>query len=226
MSNPNPQAQAVEDPTEPQTEAPKVEAIDPARHQALASAHERLKRDAAADRAAKADLEARLAAYDAEKAAAEEAKAREAGDFDTVKKQLEERYKKEVTVREQAISKQRTQIERLVIDAGLAQAIADVGVAPEFVKMATAFLRQGVEITDDADGNPVALRNGAPIAEAVRLWAENEGKAVIRNGNNGGGAQGGAGSPNKKTYTLAEFKALDPKTQAAKAAEPGFTLTD
>jgi hypothetical protein len=195
-------------------------AIDPAKYQNLASAHDRLKKDAAADRAAMKELNDRLAAYDAEKASAEEAKAREAGDFDTIKKQLEARYGKEVETRDGTITKQRTQIERLVIDAGLAQAIAAAGVAPEFVAMATSYLRQGVEIRDDDDGNPTALRGGAPLAEAVRLWAENEGKAVIRNGNTGGDAKGGQGvSPGSKTISRADFMKLGPAEQQKAARE-------
>lgn len=196
------------------------ETIDPAKYQGLQSAHDRLKRDAAADRAALKELNEWKAGIEAKQAEADEARAREAGDFDTVKKQLEDRYGKEVTKREETIGKQRSQIEKLVIDAGLAQAISAVGVAPEFVGAVSALLRQGVEIRDDDDGNPVALRGGAPLAEAVRLWAENDGKAFIRNGNSGGGAQGGQGAnPGGKKITRAEFEKLSPTEKARVSRE-------
>jgi len=197
-----------------------ADAIDPAKYQNLANAHDRLKKDAAADRAAMKQLNDRLAAYDAEKAAAEEAKAREAGDFDTVKKQLEDRYGKEVAKRDETIGKYRSQVEKLVIDAGLSQAIAGAGVAPEFLGAVTALLRQGVEIKDDDNGNPTAFRQNVPLSEAVKLWAENEGKAFIRLDNSGGGAQGGdrkaAGS---KTISRADFMKLGPAEQQKAARE-------
>lgn len=191
-----------------------AETIDPAKYQGLATAHERLKKDSAADRAALNELKERLAAFEAKEAEAAEAKAREAGDFDTVKKQLETRHQRDIETRDGTITKQRAQIEKLVVDAGLAQAIIAANVKPEFVPAVTALLRQGVEIGDDGDGNPVASRSGIPLAEAVRLWAETDGKAFIANGNTGGDAKGGGGSGGSKTMTQAEFDALDPKTRA------------
>jgi hypothetical protein len=198
----------------------EVAAIDPAKYQNLASAHDRLKKDAAADRAAMKELNDRLAAYDAEKANAEEAKAREAGDYETVKKQLEARYGKEVETRDGTITKQRTQIERLVIDAGLAASLAGASVSAEFLPAVTALLRQGVEIRDDDDGNPAAYRSGVPLAEAVKLWAENDGRAFIRNGNTGGDAKGGQGAAlGAKTITRDDFAKLGPVERAKAARE-------
>jgi len=198
----------------------KPDAIDPARYQALASNHERLKRDAAADRAAKAELEARVAAYDAEKAAAEEAKAREAGDFDTVKKQLETRFTKEIEARDAKLTKREAQVEKLVVKAGLAASIAAAGVAPEFVDAVTALLRQGVEIKEDDDGDPVAYRGGVPLAEAVKLWAETDGKAFIRLNNTGGDSKGGSSSGSgAKTISRADFNRLPLAEQGRAARE-------
>lgn len=195
-------------------------AIDPAKHGALAAAHERLKKDAAADRAAKAALEARVAEFDAKEAAKAEEAARAAGDFDTIKKQIESRYTKEIEVRDGTLGKQRTQIEKLVIDAGLANALASAGVAPEFMPAVTALLRQGAEIKDDDDGNPVAFRSGIPLAEAVKLWAENDGKAFVRLNNSGGDANGGQKHPaGSKTITRADFDKLGVAERAKAARE-------
>lgn len=208
-------APAGDPPVVPETPAP--EAIDPAKHGALASAHERLKKDAAADRAKLKEQADKLAAFEAAEAAKAEEAARAAGDFDTIKKQLESRYTKEIEAREGTLGKQRTQIERLVIDAGLANALASASVAPEFLPAVTALLRQGTEIKDDDDGNPTAFRSGIPLAEAVKLWAENEGKAFVRLNNSGGDANGGqkrATGPN--TITRADFAKLGP-TERAKA---------
>lgn len=203
----------------------KAAAIDPATFTALQTAHERLKKDSAADRAAKRELQAKIDAYEAEQAKLAEEAARKAGDFDTVKKGLEERYGKQLAERDEKISKYRVQLERVVVDAGLAQALAANNVAPEFMPAVTAFLRAGVEIEDDADGNPVAFKSGVPLAEFVKLWAEGEGKHFVRLSNTGGGAQGGKGGGGSKTMTQAEFDALDAKTRAARMAE-GWTLKD
>lgn len=190
-----------------------VEAIDPAKYQGLATAHERLKKDSAADRAAKAALEARVAEFEAKEAEKAEEAARAAGDFDTIKKQLEDRYSKEVVKRDETIGKYRQQVETLVIDSGLAQSLAGAGVKPEFMPAVTALLRQGVEIKDDDDGKPVAYRNGVPLAEAVKLWAENDGKAFINLNNSGGDAKGGRGAPSAKTISRADFMKLGPAEQ-------------
>lgn len=211
-------APAGDPPIVPETPAP--EAIDPAKYAGLAAAHDRLKKDAAADRAAIKEMRERLAAVDAAKAEADEAKAREAGDFDTVKKQLEARYGKEIEARDGILGKQRTQIERLVIDAGLANALASASVAPEFLPAVTALLRQGAEIKDDDDGNPAAFRSGIPLAEAVKLWAENDGKAFVRLNNSGGDANGGQKRPaGANTITREAFAKLGPNERAKAARE-------
>jgi len=207
-------------------EGKKPETIDPAKHASLAAAHDRLKRDALADRTAKAALEARVAEFEAAEAAKAEAAARAAGDFDEVKKQLETRYARELDARDTKLAKREAQVEKLVVKAGLSTAIAAAAVAPEFVDAVTALLRQGVEIREDDDGEPIAYRGGMPLAEAVKLWAETDGKAFIRNGNSGGGAHGGGGSSSALSMKREDFDKLDAKTRAAKMAEPGFKITD
>lgn len=207
-------------PADPPADPPAPEAIDPAKHASLASAHERLKKDAAADRASIKAMTDRLAAFETAEAAKAEEAARAAGDFDTIKKQIESRYTKEIEARDGTLGKQRTQIERLVIDAGLANALASASVAPEFLPAVTALLRQGAEIKDDDDGNPTAFRSGIPLAEAVKLWAENEGKAFVRLNNSGGDANGGQKHPaGSKTISRADFSKLDPVERAKAARE-------
>lgn len=200
--------------------------IDPAKYQALSANHEKLKRDAAADRAALKELNDWKAGIEAKQAEADEAKAREAGDFDEVKKQLETRYTRELEARDTKLAKREAQVEKLVVKAGLSTAIAAAGVAPEFVDAVTALLRQGVEIKEDDEGEPIAYRGGMPLAEAVKLWAETDGKAFIRNGNSGGGAQGGGGSSSALSMKREDFDKLDARARAAKMAEPGFKITD
>lgn len=204
----------------PVLETPAPEAIDPTKHKSLADAHERLKKDAAADRARLKEQADKLAAFETAEAAKAEEAARAAGDFDTIKKQIESRYTKEIESRDGTLGKQRTQIERLVIDAGLANALASASVAPEFLSAVTALLRQGAEIKDDDDGNPVAFRSGIPLAEAVKLWAENDGKAFVRLNNSGGDANGGRKTPvGANTITREAFGKLGPVERAKAARE-------
>lgn len=207
-------------------------AVDPAKYQALVAAHERLKKDSAADRTQLADLKARLDAFDAKEVAAAEEAAKASGDFETIKAQLETRHKKELDARDVVIASQRGQIEALVIDNGLASQLDAVRVRPEFKAAVTAMLRQGIEIKDE-DGRPVAYLNHAPLKDAVQLWAESdEGKAFIGVDNSGGGAGGGAkpaggGEPNPwKAETInrtkqAEILRADPEKARRLKSEAG-----
>lgn len=213
------------DPQADTAEDKAATAIDQAQFTALQAAHERLKKDSAADRAAKRELQAKIEAFEAEQARIAEEAAKKVGDFDTVKKGLEERYGKQIAERDEKIGKYRSQLEKVVVDAGLAQALASNNVAPEFLPAVMSYLRSGVEIEEDADGNPVAHKSGVPLAEYVKLWAEGEGKHFVRLASTGGGATGGKGGSGSKVMTQAEFDALDARTRAARMTD-GWTIKD
>ncbi len=165
--------------------------IDPAAHAALASAHERLKKDAKADRDALKELNDRLAAIEAEKEQAEADKAKASGDVEAVRTQLETKHGRELKAATDRAEKAERQVEKLVIDNGLSAALDEARVKPELKRAAAALLREGVELKDD-DGEPVAYKGGLPLAEAIKLWAEgDEGKPFVLAGNSGGGAPGG-----------------------------------
>ncbi|WP_024352500.1 hypothetical protein [Brevundimonas naejangsanensis] len=168
--------------------------IDPAAHAALASAHERLKRDAKADRDALKELKDRLDAAEAEKQQAEEEKATKDKDVEGLRTQLETKHGRELKAATDRAEKAERQVEKLVIDNGLSAALDEARVKPELKRAAAALLREGVELKDD-DGEPVAYKGGLPLAEAIKLWAEgDEGKPFVLAGNNGGGAPGGKGA--------------------------------
>lgn len=165
--------------------------IDPAAHAALASAHERLKKDAKADRDALKEMQARLDAIEAEKEQAEADKAKASGDVEAVRTQLETKHGRELKAATDRAEKAERQVEKLVIDNGLSAALDEARVKPELKRAAAALLREGVELKDD-DGEPVAYKGGLPLAEAIKLWAEgDEGKPFVLAGNSGGGAPGG-----------------------------------
>lgn len=177
---------------QPSLDAPAEDsAIDPAAHQRLADAHERLKRDAKADRDRLKAMEDQLAEIQREKDKADEEKAKASGDVEAIKKALEEKHGKELTAKDARIGALEGQLQRLVIDNGLAASLTAERVKPELVKAAAAMLRDGVEIKDE-DGEPRAYKAGLPLAEAIKLWATtDEGKAFVLDGNSGGGAGGG-----------------------------------
>ena len=168
--------------------------IDPAAHAALASAHERLKKDAKADRDSLKEMQARLDAIEAEKEQAEADKAKASGDVEAVRTQLETKHGRELKAATERAEKAERQVEKLVIDNGLSAALDEARVKPELKRAADAMLRDGVELKDD-DGEPVAYKGGLPLAEAIKLWAEgDEGKPFVLAGNSGGGAPGGKGA--------------------------------
>lgn len=182
----------------PQDPAEEPAPIDPAAHQRLADAHERLKKDSKADRDRLKAMEDQLAEIQREKDKADEEKAKASGDVEAIKKQLEDKHAKELTAKDTRIVTLEGQLQRLVIDNGLAASLTAERVKPELAKAAAAMLRDGVEIKDE-DGEPKAYKGGLPLAEAIKLWATtDEGKAFVLDGNSGGGANGGAKSPGGK----------------------------
>jgi len=214
------------DPIDPATADPVT--IDPAAHAALAAAHDRLKADAktARDALAAIKTEQAAAATAAQKAIADAARA--SGDVEAMKASLEEGFATERATRDGLITRQKGQLEKLVIDNTLSAALDTVGVSPEFKAAVSALLRAGVEMREDDDGNPVAYRDGLKLADAVKIWAARpEGKAFVKLDSTGGGAQGGArNAAGRRTVTRAQFDKLSPSEQAvtAKAAGVGGTV--
>ncbi|WP_392353027.1 hypothetical protein V8F63_09745 [Brevundimonas sp. LF-1] len=119
--------------------------IDPAAHAALASAHERLKKDAKADRDALREMKERLDAIEAEKEQAEADKAKASGDVEAVRTQLETKHGRELKAATDRAEKAERQVEKLVIDNGLSAALDEARVKPELKRAAAALLREGVE---------------------------------------------------------------------------------
>lgn len=215
---------ASDPPAEPET-------VDKAAHDRLVAAHERLKKDAKDDRDALKALKEQMDTLQAERDAAAEEAAHKSGDVETIKAQLEEKHAKELKKANERADKAEGQVRKLVIEAGINEALDEARVKPELRKAAAALLREGVEIKEE-DGNPVAIKAGLPIAEAIKVWAESdEGKHFILDGNSGGGAGGGRGgtAPNNPwksgpTFSLTEqdrIQAKDPALASRLKAEAG-----
>lgn len=168
--------------------------VDQAAHQALVDAHERLKKDAKADRDRLKEMETKIGELtDAQEQAAAEAAAK-AGDIEQVRIQLTTKHAGEIKKVTDRAEKAEAQVRKLVIDNGLDAALDGVNVAPALKRAAKALLRDQVELSDQ-DGDPVALMGGVALADAVKTWAgTDEGKHFVANGNSGGGARGGGGT--------------------------------
>lgn len=119
---------------------------------------------------------------------AEEATARQKGDFE----KIEGNYKTRISALEGEGYLWKSRYEGLVIDRGMDEALDGVKVSPALKKAALALIKSEHPPEIDADGK--ATIDGKPIADFVAAWAKSDtGKAFVVNGNSGGGAGGGSG---------------------------------
>lgn len=170
---------------------------------------------------------------DREKAAAdaEEAAARQKGDFE----KIETGYKDKLSKAEGEGFLWKSKYEALVIDRGLDEALSGAKVNPALAKAAHALIKaeHGVELDDQGR----ATITGKPLADFVADWAKTDtGKAFVMNGNSGGGA-GGSGNGGNGDGAKNPFKAgsinlteqgrllrSDPARAKQLAAEAGVKL--
>lgn len=205
--------------------------VDPVKYAALVRNHERLKADDTRRKAELAEMKERLDALDAEKAAAEADAVNKSGDIEKIRKQLEDKHGKELAAANTRADKAEARVRALVIDSSLAAALDSVNVKPDLKRAVSALLKaEGIDIEDDADGNPAPVKDGIPLADAIKLWAEtDDGKIYVLDGNAGGGALGGgkptANNPWKKeTWSVSKqdaIEAQDPAKAGRLKAEAG-----
>lgn len=196
--------------------------IDPTAHAALVANHERLKKDSKKDRDDLKALKARLDQIEKEKDDAEHEAAGKSGDVEKVKTQLETRHAAEVKTLTERAEKAEAQVRNLVIRNTLAAALDEVRVKPELKKAATALLKgEGIELEEGDDGELEALKDGLPLAQAIKLWSESdEGKAFVLDGNLGGGAHGGGKSSGKNPWKAGQINRTE--QDALEAKNPGL----
>jgi len=179
------------------------------------------------------DLSKRLDTIEEEKNQALKDKATKSGDWETLKKQLEEGHAKQLESKDLEIKaltgdkeKLNGQLESHVIGEGLTQALVKAKVAAPLMDAAKALIKSSFkgEIGDN-DGSPFAKFDGKAVDQFVTDWSQTEqGKHFVSaDSNSGGGSNGangtgqGAGNTGKKTMTRDEFSALSPadKTKAS-----------
>lgn len=163
----------------------------------------------------------KLAEVEAKLAKIEEEKLRGAGDFATLEKQLKDAHAKELEKLQVIIKAKQTALEKHLIDAGLSTALAEVGVAKEFLPAVHALLRGQVQIADNA-GELSAVAGGKALPDFIKEWAQSDqGKAFVAAPNNSGGGAPGGGKGNVKQYkTKADFKG-DPAAKSSFIKEHG-----
>jgi len=100
--------------------------------------------------------------------------------------------KAEIDRLSKAVSESETKLSSILVDGGLTEAMAKVGVRPELMGAAKALLKSNAIVKDGA-----ALLGDKPLAEAVAAWATgDEGKHFVAAPvNTGGGANGGNANP-------------------------------
>jgi hypothetical protein len=124
----------------------------------------------------------------AKEAEAEEAIARQKGEWD----KIEGGYKAKLQEHQGEGLLWRSRYENLVIDRGLDTALDAARISPALKKAATALIR--AEHAIDLDDSGGATVDGKPLADFVSAWAQSDsGKAFVPNGNSGGGAGGSGG---------------------------------
>ncbi|MBN9335053.1 hypothetical protein [Devosia sp.] len=166
-----------------------------------------------------ADLEARLAeipeGFNVEEYLALKAAAGEGGDDEKKRlndehiqsqKQLYEqritnltkKHGDELSARDAIIGEQNSYIDRSVAEAGLKSSLLDVGVDPELLDGALAYLKPSVKVQRSEDGSRKAIvetdLGEIAVPEFVKDWAQSKGKAFLAKptgpspeGNNGSG---------------------------------------
>lgn len=188
--------------------ADENETIDPKAHKALADAHERLKKDAKADRDALKALQDQVSDLTTAKDEAESAAAAKAGDIEAVKAQLEAKHARELKALADRADKAEGHVRKLVVDNGLDAALDAANVSPALKKAAKALLRDGVELKDE-NGEPMALIGGVSLSDGIKAWATSEeGKHFVLDGNSGGGAPGGNSGGAKPLSELGDAERL------------------
>lgn len=187
------------------------------------------------------ELSKRLDAIEEKKNAALAAKATKAGDWDTLKKQLEDSHAKVIESKDLEIKaltgdkeKLTGQLHNHVVNTGLKDQLVKAKVRPELMEAATALITAKFKgEVGDNDGNPFAKFDGKAVDQFVTDWSQtDEGKNFVSaDSNSGGGANGangtgqGAGNTGKKTMSREEFSALSPADKS-KASVEGVQLVD
>ena len=158
----------------------------------------------------------------------EEAASKGSKDVEAAVQRTEAKYKKELEKAQAGLAAEQKVTTQLLVENGLTDALAKVGVTEAGLKFARAFFAPQVQIEVDGDQR-VATIGEKKLAEAVAEWAKtDEAKLFIRASvSTGGGASGGAGGGSSaKQMARAEFEKLSPADQMTFVKEGGRITND
>lgn len=167
-------------------------------------------------------IQDRLDEIAAEKEKAEEEASLKSGDVDKVRKQLEEKHKKEIEALTTRLGEKDTKLNKLLVDGALDAALAKSGIAPQYLDAVKALIKTShkSEITEQ-DGDAIAVLDGKPIADFVSEWAQgDQGKHYLAAPVNGGGGANGTNGGGKATGELKRSK-MSADEKAAYVTEHG-----
>lgn len=146
-------------------------------------------------------------AAEAAEAAREEAeaeKAKAAGDLATLEKSIAAKFEKQLAKLSQERDSLASQLNTVVVDNGLTQALVKANVAPHYQDAVAALIRakHKIEIQDGA-----AIVDGKPLTDFVTDFAKSDtGKHYVAAPNNqGGGATGSLGMSGTPQFTKDNF---------------------
>lgn len=113
-------------------------------------------------------------------------------DLDKIKENARKPLARELETTANENKELKSKLNKLVTDSALSSAIADIKVAGPYGKAVKAMFRDKVKISEDDDGNPLAIIEGEygeqPVAKYLKEWAQtDEGKAFIEADPNTGG---------------------------------------
>lgn len=139
-----------------------------------------------------------------------------AGNIDAVKKQIEEKFAKQLAEKDSAVNDYKAKLQKLVIEDGLTATLAKTGVAPQYMDAAKALLKNSAQF--DIGDDLTAKVGDAPLSDFVVKWATSDaGKHFLAAPlNAGSGAKGanGVGKATTKQIERSAFDAMRPKEKA------------
>lgn len=150
-----------------------------------------------------------------------------------VRKQLEERYQKQLDEKDQAIQQRDQQVRQLVVDNGLQGALQKHGVtSPGLQKGAMRLLRDQVKVSEDDNGALQAVvdtdMGEVALDQFVKDWvSSDEGQDYLPRASGSGapGSNGRNGKGGAKEMTRQQFDKLSPEEKRKFTVEQRGTIT-
>jgi signal recognition particle GTPase len=136
---------------------------------------------------------------DEAKRIAEEEAANKSGDVEKIKKQLEDKHKRDLETISEKANKAESRLNQVLIDNGLTEALIKAKIAPQFLEMAKDHIKaRNTPEIGEVDGNPTAFIGGKAIDAFITEWSQGDnGKHFIAAPANGGGGSNGSNSQGK-----------------------------